>query len=474
MNRSKYIWCLGVLALMVSSCKVGPDYEQPENAFVPADWKAIDSTLGIDTAVMNPDWWTYFDDPVLDSLIHMALANNKNALIAAQRVERARLALGIQKAELLPKFGYLANAQRGNFVQNQISQDPSTLLATGATMSWELDFWGKYRRLNESARADLMAQMNAQRSLQISLIYQVAATYFELLEYRKRLQIAHETTSLRDSTLRLIKDRYQGGIIPEIDVNQAEIQYAISASSIPLYERLSAQTEQVLSVLVGLPPQPIPSGSPIEDQRYDQEVRVAVPSAILKFRPDILQAEQNLIASNAIIGVRTAELFPSISLTGTLAAAGSPTSFGQGAIWNASAGLVGPLFYWQQNLRRVDVAEVETQIALLDYEQTVLEAFQEVELAITKIKTLRDEVVARELHVRAAKNAQDLSYSRYDQGVTSYLEYLETQRQYFEAQNFLTSAQADLLSAYLDLYRATGGGWISEDEKAEAQSTEQQ
>ncbi|KAB2814668.1 efflux transporter outer membrane subunit [Phaeocystidibacter luteus] len=471
MRNMKNILLL-LLTLVIVQCKVGPDYEQPEMD-VPVDWQVVDQSFTIDSTAVPREWWTYFNDPVLDSLIRLSLVNNRSALIAAERVERARNVLGIQKAELLPKFNYFGQATRGNFANGQVLGNEITVLSTGASMSWELDFWGKYRRLNESARAQMMSDIFAQRALQISLIYEVSATYFQLLEYRKRLEIAKSTTQLRDSTLDLITDRFEGGIIPEIDVNQAQIQYAISASSIPLYKRLSQQTEQVLSVLVGVPPQEIPSGLPLKDQNFEQEVHIAIPSEMLRYRPDVLQAEQDLISANAIIGVRVAELFPSISLTGTLAAAGDPTTFGSGAAWNLGAGLAGPLFYWQQNLRRVDVAENDTKIALLNYEQTVLDAIREVEKSLVDIQTLREEVVARQLHVDAAQAAQDLSYMRYDQGVTSYLEYLETQRQLFEAQNFLATTQAQLLSAYLDLYRAAGGGWIDEDEKNEAANQEE-
>ncbi|NVK29111.1 MAG: TolC family protein [Flavobacteriia bacterium] len=470
MRKLNYLFLL-LLPLVISQCKMGPDYEAPEMD-VPVDWKTVDESFTLDSTAIPREWWTYFDDPILDSLIRLSLANNRSALIAAERVERARNVLGIQKAELLPKFNYFGQATRGNFANGQVLGNEVSVFGAGASMSWELDFWGKYRRLNESARAQMMSDIFAQRALQISLIYEVSSTYFQLLEYRKRLEIATSTTQLRDSTLNLIQDRFQGGIIPEIDVNQAQIQYAISASSIPLYRRLSAQTEQVLSVLVGIPPQDIPSGLPLKDQNFEQEVHIAIPSEMLRYRPDVLQAEQELISANAIIGARVAELFPSISLSGTLAAAGDPTTFGQGAAWNLGAGVVGPLFYWQQNLRRVDVAENDTRIALLSYEQTVLDAIREVEKSLIDIQTLREEIVARQLHVDAAKAAQDLSFLRYDQGVTSYLEYLETQRQFFEAQNLLATTQAQLLSAYLDLYRAAGGGWIDEEEKNEAENQE--
>lgn len=468
-SKILYIAIVGLTILSLTRCKVGPDFEDPEFE-VPAMWTSTDTTVTVDSAFVPMEWWTFFQDDVLDSLIRAGLENNRDAKIAAERVERARLVLGVQKAELWPKFNYFAQGQRGNFANGLVLSQEQTNIAAGISTNWEIDFWGKYRRLNESAKADWMAQMHTQRSIQMSLINDIATTYFQLLEYRQRLEIAKTTTQLRDSTLAIIQDRFDAGLVPEIDLNQAQIQYATSAASIPVFERLSAQTEQLLCVLVGFPPMHIPSGTALNDQNYNPDIQLSVPSTWLLNRPDILIAYEKLKSANAIIGARTAALYPSISISGTLATAGTPESFGGAAAWNAGAGLMGPLFYWRQNLRNIDIAETDTRIALLGYEQAVLNGVREVESSLVEINTLKEEIVARQLHVESALNAQNLSQMRYDQGVTSYLEFLESQRQYFEAQNLLATSQAQLLAAYTNLYRASGGGWLNENERDNAQN----
>ena len=453
---------MAVFFVILSSCKVGPDYKSPD-LNLPTYWNSADESIKVDSVFIPNTWWTYFDDPILDTLIREALKNNRNALIAAEKVERSMLLLNIQKAALWPGFSY--NASSGI---NSIFSDPS--LSIGASMAWELDFWGRLRRLNESQKALFLSDVNAQRALQIELIAQVANSYYQLLEFRQRTNIAIENTNLRDSMQIIIGKRFKGGIVPEIDLNQAQIQYAISASSVPTFQRLSAQTEQNLSVLVGRMPSTIGNGNSLQDQKYDLDLELAIPSEIVKNRPDIIQAEQEIVAQNAEIGAAVANLYPRFSLSGS-------TSYGSNNIdglddlfWNLGLNLTGPLWQWRRNLRAVEVEKKDTEIALLAYEQKVLTAFAEVENALISIRTLREEISARELHVKAANSAQELSYKRYNQGVTSYLEYLESQRQSFDAQNFLAQTQAQLLTAYFNLYKATGGGWLNENEKAQSEN----
>jgi outer membrane protein, multidrug efflux system len=451
---------IAVLFLILGSCKLGPDYEDP-NLNLPTYWNSADKSIQVDSVFIPNSWWTYFEDPILDTLIREALVNNRNVLIAAQRVERSMLLLNIQKAALWPSFSY-----NGSSGINSVFTDPN--LSIGSSMAWELDFWGRLRRLNESQKALFLSDINAQRALQIELISQVANSYYQLLEFRQRTNIAIENTNLRDSMQIIIGKRFKGGVVPEIDLNQAQIQYAISASSVPSFKRLSAQTEQNLSVLVGRLPSTIANGNSLENQKYDLDLALAIPSEIVKNRPDIVEAEQELIAQNAEIGAAVANLYPRFSLNGSVSYGSNNIDGLDDLFWNLGLNLTGPLWQWRRNLRAIEVEKKDTEIALLAYEQKVLTAFAEVENALISIQTLRDEIVARKLHVEAANSAQDLSYKRYNQGVTSYLEYLESQRQAFDAQNFLAQTQAQLLTAYFSLYKATGGGWLNENEKAQS------
>ncbi len=457
-----------LLLLALAGCKVGKNYKGvevpvPENFSGGSDSTSIDvsmntDSLGIDSTGI--DWYTLFKDPVLDSLVKAGLANNPNLEIAAQNVLIAQYALGIQRAELLPKFGVDAGAARGNFQGVVLPTEQSTFYGVG-NVNWEIDFWGKYRRLNEAARAQLFASQEGYRAAQISLVTTIASAYFSLLEFEERLVISQKTTALRDSTLDIILQRYEKGIIPEIDVNQAQIQQAIAAASIPITQRRIAQLEHLINTLTGTNPKRIVTVDGILE--YDTSINIpeGLPASLLSRRPDIIAAEQQLVAQNAFIGVAQANRLPSISLTGVLGVASNDLSTltSGGAAWNLMGGLASPLFHWGQNKRRVDVERTKTEQAVKNYEATVLNALREVEDLLVEIQTLKVELDARANHVTAAVNAQNLSEQRYDKGVTSYLEYLESQRQAFDAEQNYVGTKKQLLAAYARLYKALGGGW---------------
>jgi len=295
----------------------------------------------------------------------------------------------------------------------------------------------------------------------------VASTYFQLLEFETDLGISRETLALRDSMLTIIEARFDGGIAAEIELDQAKIQRAIAAAAVPQYERRIATTEHALSILVGRAPGPVATGIALTDQPPVPEIPVGLPSELLKRRPDILSAEQAVVAQNAVAGAAVAQRFPTISLTGLLGVASADLAgFTSGTTaYSVTGGLFGPLFYWGQNKRRVEIERLRTEQAALAYEQTVLEALGEVQDALVTIRTLKDEQVARQAHVDAAVHAQFLSQERYDKGVTSYLEALESQRQAFESQLFLAGVRRQLLQNHVLLYKALGGGWPTQEEK---------
>jgi multidrug efflux system outer membrane protein len=461
-NISFAILFLGILWL-VSACKVGPNYKSPE-VNTPEDYY-FRNNFSADSAELL--WWTLYEDEYLLNLIETALSNNQNLLIAAQNIEQARAFLKIQKADLYPSLvGQGAYSKTNTTGLGKLDENIDIYSATG-NLNWELDIWGRIRRLNESARAELLATEYGYRFLQIELITEVATLYMQLIEFRSSLDIARETLESRDSTVELIRERFEGGISPEIDLNQAEIQRAIAASAVPQFERLVALTEHALSILIGENPRRIESKTVFLDTLITPEIPIGLPSELLRRRPDILESEQLLMAQNAQIGAAQAARFPRLSLDGLLGYNGTSLEgfiSSSGFAWSGGATLVAPIFEWGKNKRRVEVERFRTQASLYQYELTILQAFRDVEDALVQIETFTGEVEARMEHVRSARNAERLSAERYDQGVTSYLEFLESQRQAFDAQLFLVNAKQELLSSYIRLYRALGGGWITQND----------
>ena len=459
-----------LLILVGGGCAVGPNFTRPE-VYTEEAFR-FDAIREDSTEVLA--WWEIFEDPELDTLIARALRNNKDVRIAAARVAQSWAAVGFYRADMYPKVDVSAGAMRGNFSGAQMPLQNNFFGV--AQLAWELDFWGKYRRATEAARAELLASEYGMRSVQISLIGAVTINYFQLLDFRKRLEISKNTLEARDSSLDIIRERFYEGIIPELDVNQAEIQRAVAAAAVPLYKRQIAYTENALSILLGENPGEVITEKQLTDYEPLQEIPPGLPSLLLERRPDIRQAEELYRAQNARIGVAVAMRFPTISLTGALGAASSSlVSLNTGALaWSVSGSLLGPIFNFNKNKRRVDIERARAEEYLLQYENTVLNSFREVEDALIEISTLKEELAAREQQVMAATNAEELSQLRYDRGVTSYLEVLETQRSSFDAQIAYSQVYQELLSSYINFYRTLGGGWISPEEKEAAEQDEEE
>ncbi|GAB4327346.1 MAG: efflux transporter outer membrane subunit [Bacteroidales bacterium] len=464
----RFSWIV-ILIGVVAGCKVGPDYERP-GISLPDTYRFSETT---DTSSLT-GWWKLFDNPELDSLVAFALENNQDIAVAAERVLEARAVTGYQKSDLYPSIGYDGTAGRGiQFVPNSGVGGPWNTFSGVAQLAWELDFWGKYRRANEAARAELLATENARRAVQLSVITDITQLYFSLLDYRARLDIAKCTYQSRLESLRIIKDRFDEGVSPELDLNQAQIQAAIAEAAIPQYERLTASTENALAVLLGVAPKAIDVQYSLNDQKHVPVIPAGLPSQLLERRPDVLMAEYLLAAQSARIGVAQAMRFPSISLTGMLGAASSELSTltsGDAIIWSVAGGITGPIFQWGKNKRRVDIERARFRQDSLYYVQTLLNAFREVEDALVEVKTLERESEIRQRQMEAAENASVLSFDRYQGGVTSYLEVLDSQRSEFDAQLSASETYQRYLSSYIRLYKALGGGWNDRDETVNAGS----
>jgi len=466
-NRLSFIIIILLSIFIIDACKVGPGFKAERDEIDSTAVYRYDSLqLAMTDSVLNISWWELFDDPYLDTLIQIGLEENKDVLIATSRIEQSRALLGMTKADQWPSFGYSAGAIRGNVIQGAPAGGVGNIFTGFGTLNWELDFWGKFRRANEASQAELAASEFGKRTIQIGLISQITGTYYQLLDFKWRLYISRNTLRLRQESLEIIQARYDMGIIPEIDLNQAQIQRAIAASAVPLFQRSVAQTENALGVLLGRNPGPLVLGEELYDQNLPPDIPVGIPSLLMERRPDIIQAEYLAHAQTAKIGVAVAQRFPAISLTGLLGVASNDISAltTNGLAWNAGASLLGPLFEFGKNKKRVEVERHKAEQALYEYERTVITAFREVEDALVEIETLKDERQARQDHVTAAQNAQALSRERYDKGVTSFLELIESQRQAFEAELSLSETTQKLFNGYVKLYKALGGGWISEEE----------
>ncbi len=474
MYRSIFIILIAIIGF--SSCKVGPKYQKPVTTS-PTTFR-FDSISTQEDTVINLKWWELFENKDLADLIDTALKYNPDVLVAASRIEEARAVVGFNKADQWPAIGYDGSgARQQNNIPSIGLNGPYNSFSGAATLAWELDFWGKYRSATDAARAELLASDYSHRAVQVSLISSVAGTYFLLLDYDARLQISIMTMESRKESMRIIGERFDKGIVPEIDLNQAEIQEAIAAAAIPFYKRLVAQTENALSILLGNNPGSIERNRKLRDAAIPEEIPSGIPSAVLSRRPDISQAEQLLVAQNARIGVAQAMRFPSISLTGMLGAASTDLSTitgGDAVIWSIGGGIVGPIFQFGKNKRRVEIERQRFYQDSLYYVQTILQAFREVEDALVEIQTLDEESIARERQMAAAENAAMLSTERYDGGVTSYLEVLDSERSKFNAQLAATEVYQLHLNAYVFLYKALGGGWISEEEMKQAEEAANQ
>ncbi len=424
-NRTYNLTVFVALLLLASSCMVGPNFQEAA-VEAPESYRFQDTTA---TKSDTVNWQVLFNDPVLATLIDSAMANNLDRLMAVSSINEARAYLGMAKADLYPHISYSGSLAYGNSQAPSLSAMSS--LNAVANVNWEIDFWGKYRRATEAAKADLLASEFGLKALELSLVTQVATTYHTLLDYRNRLEIAQRTLESRTESSRIIRERFDKGIVPEIDVNQAEIQEATAAASIPVYERSIAYTENALSVLIGENPMPIITETSLEELPFPAVVPSGLPSELLERRPDILQAEQMLKAQNARIGVAQAMRFPSISLTGLLGLASADLAdfnSDDAFIGSLGADLFGPVFQFGKNKRRVEAQREVTEQMKFNYEKAVLNAFRETEDALVFISTTSRELEFVSKQLEASKNAAELSRQRYDGGVTSYLEVLDAER----------------------------------------------
>jgi multidrug efflux system outer membrane protein len=449
----------------VSGCTLGPDFVKPDMT-PPAAYRT-DVMPAVSADELK--WWELFDDPVLYELVTVALENNKDVKIAVSRMDEARASLGFTRADQFPRLDLQGGANRGTFSGGVRSEDTNYYAYIAPVLSWEIDFWGKYRRATESARAALLASEYGVKTVQLALVSQVASTYYLLLDYHQRLAISKATLQSRMESMRIVGLRFEKGTVPEIDLNQAQIQTEIAVEAIPSFERLIANTENALSVLLGRFPQAIAPGADLTRQALPPDIPAGIPAEVLARRPDVAEAMYALQAQTAQIGVAQALRLPAINLTGLLGVATSEVSNMQsdGEVWSIGGSLLGPIYDFGKNQRRVEIEEALTEQARYRYENAVLTALREVDDALVDIEMLKRQTAAIERRLKAAANANFLSKERYDKGVTSYLEVLDSERTLFEVELGNSERRQQLFNAYVRLYKALGGGWMSKEAMAE-------
>jgi multidrug efflux system outer membrane protein len=464
MRNASRLLLLALLALW-SGCTVGPSYKRPAVDIPPAYRGEMEATRTASLGEVK--WWEVFRDAELQTLIRRALQENYDVRIAATRILQARAQVTITRADQFPTVSAGATAGRQRQPEQELgglTLPPFTFntFQLDASLSWELDFWGKFRRATEAARANLLGAEWARRAVLISVVSTVANAYFQLRELDLELEIARRTLASRDESLRLIRIQEEGGVVSLLDVRQAEQLVFTAAETITDAERRIEQQENSLSILLAQNPAPIPRGLALVDQPEPPEIPAGLPSSLLERRPDIRQAEQSLIAANAQIGVAKAAYFPAISLTGS----GGVQSFalaslftGPAGLWNLAGSVVQPIFTAGRLKATVRLTEAQAEQLVNSYRQTIQQGFRDVSNALVGYRKAREFRERQFLLAASTQDAARLSDLRYRGGATSYLEVLTSETNYFSAELGLAQARVNELLAMVQLYSALGGGW---------------
>jgi NodT family efflux transporter outer membrane factor (OMF) lipoprotein len=456
-------------AVVVSACAVGPNYKRPAVP-VPSQFRGVaPDQPATPESLADLKWFDLFEDDVLKQLVNTALEQNFDLRIAAERVLQARALLGVSRSDQFPTLDATADfaASRTSSVGSIIFIPRGTNLdvsytQAGFRLGWELDLWGRLRRLTEAARAEYLASEDARRGVTTTLISDVTSSYFALRQLDLELEIGRKTQAVAEDGLRLTRLRRDQGVATGLDIRQAEQLLYTATAQIASTEREIAQTENRLSLLLGRSPEDIPRGKTLEDFKAPPEVPPGLPSALLERRPDIRQAEQTLIAANARIGAARAQYFPQISLTGLLGGQSRALSellTGPAKNWNFTSSVTMPIFNAGRIRSTVRFTEAQQREALATYDKTIQNAFREVSDALVGYGKFAEQRGQQELLVQALRETERLSTLRYRGGLESYLQVLDAQRNLFQEELVVARLRQEELSAIVELYRALGGGW---------------
>ena len=465
MTRMARSFPISLSLLLLASCTVGPNYQRPK-ADVPGGYRGLPATApeaASSASLGDAQWWSVFQDEQLRSLIRTALQQNYDVRIAAERVLAAQAQLRIARSDQYPSAGV--------GVVGTTEREPSSpfsasyrwdYLQVGGSASWDIDFWGKYRRATEAARANLAQTEWGKRAVVSTLVANVAGAYFRLRALDLGIDITQRSLVSRQESLRLTKLLADHGAVSMVDVRQAEQLVYVASATIPDLQRQIEQEENYIRFLLGQNPGPIARGHSLTEQARPPVVPAGLPSQLLERRPDIHQAEQQLIAANARIGVARAAYFPDISLTGTagfISAALTKLFTGPAGVWDFAASAAEPLFTGGKLQANVRMAEAEQQQTLLAYQQTVQSAFRDVSDALVAYQKTREAREQQELLAGAAQDSARLAHVRYDGGATAYLEVLTNETNYLTAELDLSQARLNEMLSLVQIYSALGGGW---------------
>ncbi len=460
------IAAITLLVLTISGCMVGPEYKRPL-VETPQSWRFGEKEA---KGIVNTAWWQQFNDPVLNELIATALQENKDLKIAAARVEEFIGRYAVTRATLFPQAAAHAGPERarttgvGQEALPPGTPNPFYQYQVSLAASWEIDLWGKLRSATEAAQAALLSTEEGRQSVILSLVTSVANSYINLRDLDRQLDIARRTAKLREDSYHIFSVRFQAGYVSELELSQAKSDLEQVLSTIPPLEKSVAQQENALCVLLGSNPGPIPRGKSIDDLGMP-DIPAGLPSDLLAQRPDIRQAEQNLISANAQIGVARAQYFPDISLTGMFGYESIKLSSlfsGAARTWSWAVPLTAPIFTGGAIAGQVKEAEAIQKETLLQYQQAIQNAFRDVEDSLVDRHRTRDQLEALARQVEALRTYSRVARLRYDNGYTSYIDVLDAERNLFNAELSYTQAQGALFQSLVNLYKAMGGGWVVE------------
>jgi multidrug efflux system outer membrane protein len=457
-----------ITAILVSSliggCTVGPNYHKPAVQTPTAfrDLRENPQAQAQAASYADLPWWQVFQDPQLQELIRTALKQNYDLQLATERINAERAQLAITRSNQLPQVQGNSNFIGG---KEQNFQTKSNFLSLTADAAFQLDFFGRLRRATEAARALLLSTEEAQHTVTLTLVSDVASAYFTLLQLDLELQITRDTVNTQEDSVKLTSFRLSNGVATRLDVLQAQQVLDTANAQIPDFERLIGQEEDAISILLGNYPTGVPRGRPLEEQSLPPDVPPGLPSSLLERRPDIRQAEQILIAANAEIGVAKAEFFPQISLTGSggggfgRSSAFSSLMSSQTGIWSYGVQVSQPIFRGGALRGNLHLAESQHQQALIAYQQSIQRAFGDASDALIAYQKVHEVRVHQEQLVADLEESVRLSIMRYQGGTTTYLEVLDGQRSLFAAELTLAQSRGNEYQSLVQLYRALGGGW---------------
>ena len=464
MKKMRPLISVILASILIGGCTVGPNYHRPavQTPTVYRDLRESPQAQEQAASFADLPWWQVFQDPQLQELIRTALKQNYDMQLATERINAERAQLSITRSQLFPQAQGSGNFTGG---KDQNFQSKSNFLALTADAAFQLDLFGKLRRETEAARAQLLATEDAQRTVMLTLVSDVASDYFNLLQLDLELQITRDTAKTQEDSVKLTSFRLDHGVAIKLDVLQAQQVLDTADAQIPDLERQIGQEEDAISILIGDYPHGVPRGNPLVEQALPPEVPAGLPSALLERRPDIREAEQTLIAANAEIGVAKAQFFPQISLTGSGGGSFGRSSVfsslmsSQTSIWSYGVQVSQPIFAGGAIRGNLHLAESQHEQALIAYKQAIQHAFGDVSDALIAYQKFHEVRIGQEQVVEDLQESVRLSIMRYQGGTTTYLEVLDGQRSLFAAQLTLAAARGNEYQSLVQLYRALGGGW---------------